>query len=230
MEDLAANSIGIEEDNEQSEVPVTSAYSEYAPPFNVETVVRRMLNSVPRRFLNGLGEVVLTNTSSLPRSRRRGVTKSRRRKVRQIKAAGLYHPKWNGKQPWIELFVDNIFRGWEKGFWLRIPFMREMLLEGVLFHEVGHHIHYTIRPEHREKEDVADVWKVRLHRNYQIRRFPILRLLARSLKMMFGRWISRWQRSMDEGYLRTGRISLAEFNETYKSRPRNGNLADPWAK
>jgi hypothetical protein len=36
----------------------------------------------------------------------------------------------------------------------------------VLFHEIGHHIHRTIRPEHTEKEDVADKWAGKLNANF----------------------------------------------------------------
>ncbi len=45
----------------------------------------------------------------------------------------------------------------ETGWWLRIPLIREGKIADVLFHEIGHHIHFTCRPEYREKEDVADV-------------------------------------------------------------------------
>jgi hypothetical protein len=44
--------------------------------------------------------------------------------------------------------------------------MREVTFGAVLFHEVGHHIHRTIRPEHKEKEDVADLWAKRLIGNF----------------------------------------------------------------
>ena len=65
-------------------------------------------------------------------------------------------PHANGSQPWIEIFVDNVLRGWEKGWWLKLGFLREGQIGDVLFHEIGHHIHYTVSPEYREKEDVAD--------------------------------------------------------------------------
>ena len=54
------------------------------------------------------------------------------------------------------------FKGWERGIWLKIPFIREGPIVDVFFHEIGHHIHHSIRPEFREREDVADVWMVRL--------------------------------------------------------------------
>jgi hypothetical protein len=47
--------------------------------------------------------------------------------------------------------------------WIR-P-LRELVFGEVLYHELGHHAH-TIRPEYREKEDVADSWGVRLSVNH----------------------------------------------------------------
>lgn len=150
---------------------VIADFSGYTPPFDPVPIIERMLASVPTKYLVGLKEVVLTNASDLTRKRRRAVTKSRKRKVRIVEARGLYHQAWQGKQAWIEIFVDNSLRGWEQGFWLKIPVIREGRLSEVLFHEIGHHIHFTACPEHREKEDVADVWKVRLEHNYSRRRF-----------------------------------------------------------
>lgn len=45
---------------------------------------------------------------------------------------------------------------------LWLPFLRNIGFGPVLFNELGHHIHYTIRPEYTEKEDVADSWAGKL--------------------------------------------------------------------
>jgi hypothetical protein len=44
--------------------------------------------------------------------------------------------------------------------------MRDVIFGHVLFHEIGHHIHHTIRPEHNEKEDVVDTWAGKLNANF----------------------------------------------------------------
>jgi hypothetical protein len=170
--------------------------SEYEPPFDPAPIVRRMLESLPKKYLLGLVEVVLTNSSALSRKRRRSVTTSRRRKVRVIEAAGLYHPAFKGKLAWIEIFVDTTLRGWEKGLWLRIPLIREGKLEDILFHEIGHHIHFTCRPEYRETEDAADTWKVRLGRQYNLRRFRWMARFGDLIRPLRGSFIDR-QRSED---------------------------------
>jgi hypothetical protein len=46
-----------------------------------------------------------------------------------------------------------------------------MVLGEVLFHEIGHHIHYTQAPEFREREDVAEDWKKRLSKIYFRKRY-----------------------------------------------------------
>jgi type 1 glutamine amidotransferase len=67
--------------------------------------------------------------------------------------------------PYIELRVDKIVAALER--WaLPIPFVREIAFGHVLFHELGHHIHNTIRPEYSEKEDVPDTWAGRLNANF----------------------------------------------------------------
>lgn len=192
---------------------ITVSYFGYQPPFDVAPIVRRMLDSIPEHYLFGLSEVVLTNSAGLSRTRRRSVTKSRRRKVRMVQARGLYHPAWQGRSAWVEIFVDNVLRGWEKGFWLRIPLIREGKVGDVLFHEIGHHIHFTARPEYREREDVADVWKVRLERVYMRSRHRWLGGFGRLLRWFNGPLfekirIKAWQRQFQNGS-----ISLAEFQE-----------------
>lgn len=167
---------------------VVAHFSGYKPPFDPVPLIERMLASVPQKYLVGLSEVVLTNSSGLSREMRRSVTKSRGRKVRVAEARGLYRQAWNGKSAWIQIFVDNTLSGWEKGWWLKLSLQREVLLASVFFHEVGHHIHYTTRPEFRDKEDVADSWMRKLRKNYLRRRYawlipfiPFLRMIGERL-------------------------------------------------
>jgi hypothetical protein len=61
--------------------------------------------------------------------------------------------------------VDKIIEGL-RGAPRWLPIAREIVFGHVLFHELGHHIHRTIRPEHTEKEDVADSWAGKLNANF----------------------------------------------------------------
>jgi hypothetical protein len=196
---------------------VSTSFSDYQPPFDPTPIVRRMLESVPEKYLLGLGEVVLTNAGGLPRKRRRSITKSRRRKVSVILARGLYHPAFKANRAWIEIFVDNTFRGWEKGWWLRIPFLRESKLGDVLFHEIGHHIHFTCRPEYREREDVADVWKVRLQKHYGKDRFRWLAAAGRLIRPLLGSFIDHQKAKLGMRMLQNRQISRAEFEESVRT-------------
>jgi hypothetical protein len=82
----------------------------------------------------------------------------------------------------------------------------------VLFHEIGHHIHYTLRPEYREREDVADDWGVKLRRNWFKVRRPWLRRFLRIIRP-FLRVVARWEARR---LLREGRITRAEFERHRK--------------
>jgi hypothetical protein len=191
---------------------VVEHYSGYKPPFDVTRLVARMLDSIPPKYLNGLSEIVLTNPAGLSRHRRRSVTKARGRKVRIAEARGLYHPAWNGKPAWIEIFVDKTLLGWEKGWWLKFPCLQEMTIGEVLFHEVGHHIHFTIKPEFMEKEDVADDWGKRLRRHQFAKQHPVLRRIFRVFRPCL-----RWFYVLNsQGLLKKGLMSRSEYENTLK--------------
>jgi hypothetical protein len=192
---------------------VIVSFSGYEPPFDPAPLIRRMLDSVPKNYLAGLGAVVLSNASGLSGKRRNRSVKSRKRKVGLAAVRGLYHPSSRGNLAWIEIFVDNTLRG-EKGWWLRIPLVREGRLSDVLFHEIGHHIHRAVRPEHREKEDVADVWKVRLQSSYDRQRFRWIGVIARVIRPFFGAHLKRQRQKLELKMLKSGQISRAEYLES----------------
>jgi hypothetical protein len=102
------------------------------------------------------------NLGGFSRKDRVGRVWSRKRRVDKSYILGRYHPRSRNSQPYIELRVDKIIEGL-KGKFLWFPFLREIVFGHVLFHEIGHHIHYTSRPEYREKEDVADNWAATLN-------------------------------------------------------------------
>lgn len=196
---------------------ISTTFSGYEPPFDPVPIVRRMLESIPEKYLLGLGEVVLTNASGLARKRRRSMSKSRRHKVSVIETRGLYHPASNGSRAWVEIFVDNALRGWENGWWLRIPLLREGKIGDVLFHEIGHHIHFSYRPEYREREDVADVWKVRLQKQYAKNRFRWMARLGRLIRPLLGSFIDRQRARVELRLLHMGQISRAEYEESMRT-------------
>jgi hypothetical protein len=142
---------------EIGEVSVKEAYRGYASPVNAAKIIRRLLTAIPAKYVRGLDCVVLTNLSGQPRRHRLGKTTSRGRRISQSRVLGRYHPKWRGQPPWIELYIDQILSRLPR--WaIRIPAIREVMIGSTLYHELGHHVHMFIRPEFREKEDVADDW------------------------------------------------------------------------
>ncbi|MBZ5663909.1 MAG: hypothetical protein LAO30_04840 [Acidobacteriia bacterium] len=135
------------------------------PPFDPSAIVHRLLRTVPDKYLRGLDCVVLMNLGGLSRRDRVGRVWSRNRRVDKSYILGRYHHSSRNSLPYIELRVDKIIEGL-KGKFLWLPFLRELVFGHVLFHELGHHIHCTIRPEHQEKEDVADKWAGKLNANF----------------------------------------------------------------
>jgi hypothetical protein len=149
----------------ESEIRINEAYQHYSPPVNASAIVRKLLRTVPEKYLKGLDCVVLTNEIALSRKDRVGKVWSRKRRVDKSPVRGLYHYASRNSLPYVELRVDKIIAASER--WaLFIPFLRDIVFGYVLFHELGHHIHSTIRPEHSEKEDVADTWAGKLGVNF----------------------------------------------------------------
>ena len=148
-----------------SEIPIVEAYRDYRPPFDTVKLIRQLLGAVPEKYLIGLDCVVLNNEASLSRKDRVGRVWSRKRKVNKSRTLGRYHPEWQGKRPWIEIRVDKTLAAYPSAL-LWLPPGRYLCLGAVLYHELGHHVHYFIRPEYKEKEDVADDWRNRFMANF----------------------------------------------------------------
>ncbi|HYX70234.1 MAG TPA: hypothetical protein VE825_13940 [Terriglobales bacterium] len=165
-------------------VKVIEAYRDYQPPAPVQELVQGMIDVLPAKYLRGLQSIVLTNHSALSYDRRRKSTKSRNRKVKMDRVAGMYHAAWKGQPAWIEIFVDRIL---PQSRWMRIRTFPEFMIGRVFYHELGHHVHATIRPEFNEKEDVADDWRDRFLRGYLHKKHwflsPILRAVGSVVRL-----------------------------------------------
>ena len=164
----------------QPQPTVQEIFKNYTPPVPAYSVVTNLLAEVPAIYLTGVDSVILTNIECGNRKKRRQKTLSRKRKVAVKDCRGLYHQQWQGIPARIELFVDNIVNGIP--LWiLRIPLICNLIFAEVLFHEIGHHIHYTKVPEHREREGVANYWGKKLRKSFFRRKYwyfiPLLKLI-----------------------------------------------------
>jgi hypothetical protein len=162
---------------------VREFYNGYDAPAYVANTVHKLVSTVPSKFLRGIDCVVLTNQSGMSRRSRLGKVTSRKRRLPQSSMLGRYHPASPGKRPWIELFVDNIVPGLGRYRW--IPLIREACFGLVLFHEIGHHVDATSRPEFREKEDVADDWGKKLMGNFFRKKYWLLMPVRKPLGRLF---------------------------------------------
>jgi hypothetical protein len=164
---------------------VVEAYRDYAAPCDARATVEDLLASVPSEQAGGLRRVILTNAAALTGRRKRGWSWHRGKKVRHQHVRGMYHRETRGQPASVELFVDQIC-GDTPDWALRSRLVRSLTFAPTFFHEVGHHIHATTKPEHREPEDVADEWKRALTQRHLRRRHPIARIVLRPLV-----WLAR---------------------------------------
>jgi hypothetical protein len=162
---------------------VVEAYRDFEPPANFKQVVETLLAYVPPKYLVGLKTIILTNSSALSRDQRRQTTWSRKHKVRLSECRGSYFRATKSSPATIWLYVDNILRR-EPRWVTRVPLIRYMEPSNVLYHEIGHHIHATIKPAYKEREDVAEEWRRKLLGNFARKRYWYLRPLFLSFGLV----------------------------------------------
>jgi hypothetical protein len=183
-------------------VEIVEHYRDWQPPSRVRSVVEDLLGATPSHYLRGLRSVVLTNSGSLTGPRRRGKTRSRQRKVAVSRCLGLYHGAWRGQPAHIEIFVDNCLAPLPVRL-RRVAIFQELQLGPTYFHEIGHHIHSTVAPEHCEREDVADRWSRQLFRAYFRQRHGFLRAALVVARPFLRLWL-RWQRATNRRAIGAG--------------------------
>jgi hypothetical protein len=172
------------------QIPIHEHYGEFKPNLNVRRIIEKLLDSIDPEYLQGLGSIVLSSQLQLPRKDRRKKFLSRGRKHPVSRVLGFYRQTWKGQPASIELYVDKILAQ-APSWWAHVPLVGFFLFGHVLFHEVGHHLHKTRRPEFKEREDVAEGWekkliKIAFQKRYR-RVMPFLRLLRVIIRLIRGR-------------------------------------------
>ena len=137
-------------------IPVVEDYASYAPPAWVKPTIERLLGSLSDGHINGLGAIVLSDAA---RATKRKMRTARRN--RHGIFIGRYHHAWKQDRAWIEIVVDLALDRVPARY-ADLQFVRDFALGTVLFHEIGHHLHYTIGSARRGGEPSADDWEVRL--------------------------------------------------------------------
>jgi hypothetical protein len=180
-------------------VIIREAYKNWSPPVHAARAVDRLLNGIPKKRLSGLESVVITNSANLSHGERKGKMKSRGRKVRMVRCGGFYYEKWKGEPAWIQLLLDNMLEQWPT-WMLRVPFFRDLAFSKTLFHELGHHIHATQAPQHKEPEDVAEDWRDKLTGYYFRRQYwylaPLFFTLWLLLKPLY--WMTKKRKKVNK--------------------------------
>jgi len=163
---------------------VLEHYGSLHPKPALKGAVERMLSHLPRGYFARFDHVTLRDSGSLTRKER-----AKREKAGPSKhLLGTYYGPTARQPAHIDLFVDAIFYG-RSTLLVWVPPVRDVLLGGALYHELGHHLQRVVHPEHRDREEVAEEWRRRLLRTYFRKTYwyllPVLwpvTLLARVLR------------------------------------------------
>lgn len=172
--------------DEDTSLEIVESYNGKCPPFNFKGVVATLYGYVPKIFRSELGFVRLEDGVGLSRKQRRETTRSRGKKYIISECSGVYCQRTNESPASIVLYVNNIIEN--VPLWvLKVPFIRDMLIADVFYHEFGHHIHRVHFPEHNNPEDVAENWNNRLRNRFVYRHYwyllPILLPIAFVIKI-----------------------------------------------
>ena len=147
------------------------SYRGYKPPCNVAKTIELLLRYVPPSDLRGFGGIVLTNASGLSRSQRHRRTAAG---SHFSDVNGLYHQGSEGQKAYVEIFVDNIFKGWPVPI-ARLPFVRAIILSEVLYHELGHHVQSISKIRSSNREHFAESWELKAARRFMREHYWYLR-------------------------------------------------------
>jgi len=180
-------------------VSIHENYKDYEPPAYVHSTIARLLGSLLQQYLSGLESVVLTNAAAIGRGKTRRVSG---KKYSRNQCRGFYHRKSAHGQPWIEIVVDNVIGGSffrrKPRILPRIPFMQDLVFWKTLFHEIGHHLDFSIGPLARGAESSAEAWAPRLMRGYFRKRYWYLMPLIRPAKVIVRAVLRRKRKQRNE--------------------------------
>ena len=145
-----------------SKPEVVNSFTNYAPPVDFTKRIRVLLRYVPREYLSGIDRVTLTHRGRLSRLERRTKIQGRGGRLHRFADTSAYYQQTSKQNPArISVFVDSICDAWTP-FVLRLPIAGYCVLAGILYHEIGHHIHVTMQPELGDLETIAEKWKRKL--------------------------------------------------------------------
>jgi len=126
-------------------VKIENRLSKKVPLFNIERRIKDLIKFVPQGHLIGLRKIIIVDTLLDKQAKN---------------ATAIYRKKNNNDLASIEISFDSLFKGMPKVlFW--VPFVAKFTLAAVLYHEIGHHYHYSFKHgiNKKKKENFADNYK-----------------------------------------------------------------------
>lgn len=142
-------------------------------PIDFEPCIERAVDSLAPEHLRGLESVVLRDSRELGSKERKQQIRSGADRISLSRAKAVY---WHARAEdgaTITLFVDKIVARCSP-WTLRIPILRELTVQQVFFHEVGHHVLALRAPDGPQSEEEASRIGKQLFTRFFRRRHPLL--------------------------------------------------------
>jgi hypothetical protein len=98
--------------------------------FNVDNKIRQILSVVPKEHLIGIEKIIVVDEIKTKKGK--------------TEAAATYNRKDGRELASIEISIDAVYHGMPKTFFM-LPFIAKFSLASALYHEIGHHYHYSYK-------------------------------------------------------------------------------------
>jgi len=154
----------------KTNIALIDNYKDYNPPSFIHDSIDRLLSGIPQKYLIGIKSIILTNSKALTSDDRKSDNKKMKNGWMTL---AFYSPAKKAKPSnisfskpaHISMYIDRILEKFPNYF-LKLHFMQDVIIGAILYHEIGHHIHYSKIPEYQEREIVAKKWKKHLINRY----------------------------------------------------------------
>lgn len=147
--------------------------------------------------------MVLTNSSGVGKGK---TSRVNGRKYKRAHCLGFYNPGSRNQAPWIEIVVDRTIESFPT-FLTRFNVVRDNLLAGTLYHEIGHHLHETVGSAARGGEASAEDWRKRLTRLHNRRCYGYLRPVIRLIRFIASCFVHRHREEYEKAMAEVRRTS-----------------------
>lgn len=195
----------------------------YEPPFDVASTAQRILDSVPRKYLTGSGAIVLTNSGALSTKRRNHTIKTRQGGLGEGGRSVSPSCEWQFVRGSRYLLTTPCADGRPGGgsefpLFVKASYPMCCSMKSAIIYPA------PFAPSTAKGRVSADVWKVRLQRNYHPATLCVDKNRLSICSTLIGHIFASSKRKLELEMPKRCQISRAEYRESV-AKKRSGDTA-----